>query len=342
VVTNGGRAVDGASAAQGDADLVDDDAIELEATLPGTGGAALGLAPPGVDAPACGFVVRDGVLMAITDDGVGADTTAVPTPNAGDHRFTIERGSTSVRYEVDGVLVAEHARTVTGSLRAWVADDDADGAALVLARALGGAVASSGEFASRVIDAGGPAAWRAPVASASIPEGAALTLLVRAGSVPLPDATWTPWTLVNAGSVPAALAFPARYVQYRVMLSTTDAHHAPVLHAVTWPCTPPAPATTGVGNTPGALSWSRPSPNPSRGVVTFAVRLPDAGAVRLVIHGIDGRRVRTLVHGWHPAGALEVRWDGDDEAGHAVAAGLYFARLDAGGRTLRQTIVRLR
>jgi hypothetical protein len=33
------------------------------------------------------------------------------------------------------------------------------------------------------------------------------------------------------------------------------------------------------------------------------------------------------------AGAQEVRWSGEDEAGQAVSAGVYFVRLDAGRET---------
>ena len=342
-VLDAGLALDGASAIDAGAELTDADAVELTGTLPATGAAALGLAASDAGAPACTFVVHDGVPAAITDDGAGGvDSTALVAPASGAHRFAIERDVASVRYRIDDLVVAEHARTVSGPLHAWALDGSADGAALVLARVLGGALPASGEFLSRIMDAGGPAAWRVPAASVIVPDGGAFALAVRAGSTASPDSTWTPWSVVTGGIANAALALPARYVQYRATLTAADPQHAPVLTAVTWPCTPPAPPTTGVGDAPRTLSWSRPSPNPSHGSVVFAIRLPSAGPVRLEIFAVDGRRVRTLMGGWHPVGALDVTWDGADDAGHPVAAGLYFARLDAGGSRLRQTVVRLR
>ena len=41
--------------------------------------------------------------------------------------------------------------------------------------------------------------------------------------------------------------------------------------------------------------------------------------------------VWTLARGWFPAGPHEARWDGRDEGGAAVAAGIYFVRVESGG-----------
>jgi len=40
--------------------------------------------------------------------------------------------------------------------------------------------------------------------------------------------------------------------------------------------------------------------------------------------------VRTLVSARQPAGRYQVQWDGRDEAGQTVPAGIYFYRLKAG------------
>ncbi|MBZ0267638.1 hypothetical protein K8I85_05750, partial [bacterium] len=52
-----------------------------------------------------------------------------------------------------------------------------------------------------------------------------------------------------------------------------------------------------------------------------------AQAVRLELYDVRGHRVRTLVDASRDRGVHDVRWTGRDDAGHRVAAGVYFARL---------------
>jgi flagellar hook assembly protein FlgD len=44
-----------------------------------------------------------------------------------------------------------------------------------------------------------------------------------------------------------------------------------------------------------------------------------------------GRRVRSVLDGWLPAGRHEITWDGRGEAGARVAAGVYFMRIAGPG-----------
>jgi flagellar hook assembly protein FlgD len=69
--------------------------------------------------------------------------------------------------------------------------------------------------------------------------------------------------------------------------------------------------------------------------------LPAAGAVELTVFDVSGRRVRTLIAGPRPAGAGEISWDGRDETGHPVRAGLYLARLRTGAGARTGRLVRL-
>ncbi len=72
------------------------------------------------------------------------------------------------------------------------------------------------------------------------------------------------------------------------------------------------------------------SPSPS---TTIRYTLPVAAQVRLGIYDVAGREVAVLKNEQQSAGAQEVRWNGEDEAGQAVSAGVYFVRLDAGRET---------
>jgi len=93
---------------------------------------------------------------------------------------------------------------------------------------------------------------------------------------------------------------------------------------------------------PPGVVFARPSPNPARGAVSLRFTLPSAATVTLAIYDASGRRVRELGSGAQPAGNHVIAWDLRDEAGRAVGAGLYFARLRTEGHQLTQRILALR
>ena len=97
----------------------------------------------------------------------------------------------------------------------------------------------------------------------------------------------------------------------------------------------------GGGPRPGTL-LEAPRPVPARGHVRLAYTLETAGEVELAVYDAAGRHVRRLADGVEPAGRREVRWDGRDDAGREVEAGLYFARLRAQGGVSTRRIPLLR
>jgi hypothetical protein len=60
------------------------------------------------------------------------------------------------------------------------------------------------------------------------------------------------------------------------------------------------------------------------------------------VFNVAGRLVRTLADGPFAAGRHRRIWDGTDGRGNPVAAGVYFARLDAGAVHERRSIVVVR
>jgi hypothetical protein len=97
--------------------------------------------------------------------------------------------------------------------------------------------------------------------------------------------------------------------------------------------------------TPAPAHWelalSRPQPNPAQSAgTTLAFTLPQAGSATLEVLDVSGRRVWSAAGSWS-AGPHDVRWSGDDAAGGAAHAGVYFVRLVTpfGERTAR--LVRL-
>ena len=98
--------------------------------------------------------------------------------------------------------------------------------------------------------------------------------------------------------------------------------------------------TADVGSgLPVAFAFAAPSPNPASRAVELRFALPASHAARLAIYDASGRVVRALAQVELAAGWHSLAWDLRDDAGRAVAAGLYFARLEAGGTTLVRRLV---
>jgi hypothetical protein len=84
-------------------------------------------------------------------------------------------------------------------------------------------------------------------------------------------------------------------------------------------------------------------PNPFNPRTTISFELPDAARVDLSVYDPAGRLVRTLISGRDTrAGHHESVWDGCDESGNVLAAGLYIYRLDAGNRSEASTMILLK
>lgn len=79
---------------------------------------------------------------------------------------------------------------------------------------------------------------------------------------------------------------------------------------------------TGLG-----LFLAATAPNPSADVTRIEYVLESSGEVTLIIFDASGRRVRDLWSGWQMAGGHTISWDGRDEAGAPVPAGVYFVQL---------------
>lgn len=78
--------------------------------------------------------------------------------------------------------------------------------------------------------------------------------------------------------------------------------------------------------TPESYSLSN-YPNPFNPQTTIAYELPQTTEVTLAIYDIQGRLIRTLVHGAHSAGRYSTVWNGRDSDGQPVGSGVYVYRL---------------
>lgn len=140
-------------------------------------------------------------------------------------------------------------------------------------------------------------------------------------------------TLVSAqGSTGFVDAAGGPYV-YR--LSAVDVHgnESPFATLI------PAGALDADRHAPSTVALSAPSPNPVRGEGVLRFALPRASHVSLALFDPNGREVLSLVRGERDAGEHAVRWSARDADGRALPAGVYFARLVAGGRSLVRRVI---
>jgi len=77
-----------------------------------------------------------------------------------------------------------------------------------------------------------------------------------------------------------------------------------------------------------------------RDAVAIRFVTTEGGRVRVAIHDVSGRRIRTLEDEVREPGAGVLRWDGRDDRGARVAPGVYLVQMRSHGRVMSRRIVR--
>jgi hypothetical protein len=90
---------------------------------------------------------------------------------------------------------------------------------------------------------------------------------------------------------------------------------------------------------PRVLALAPGMPNPFRDETLVRFSLPTEGDATLDVYDLSGRRVRTLARGTAAAGDHAIAWDGRDDDGGPLGAGLYFARLIFGGEARKTKLI---
>jgi len=231
VVGGGGLTVDGTSVVS-PTTYTAGHTIEFAATFTGPNqNAGFGLTSALLPPFAMFGVKADGLFYARSV----APGQAFETPIAGSwigtsHRFRIDWTATTVTYWIDDVQKVSHTITYpakSGSLRPAASDLSVGGGALRVDWMRMSAYASTGAYTSVVYDAGAPVAWQTASWLADMPAiGGAVTVDVRTGNTPTPDATWSAFVTKSQGG---AINANARYAQYRLTLSSTVANSTPAV-----------------------------------------------------------------------------------------------------------------
>lgn len=96
-------------------------------------------------------------------------------------------------------------------------------------------------------------------------------------------------------------------------------------------------------NLPKEFSLGAGYPNPMTSEARIAYALPKASSVDLTVYNVSGQVVNRLVSEASKApGRYSIRWDGRNDQGFRVPAGVYFYRLKAGGFAETKKIVVVR
>jgi hypothetical protein len=108
-----------------------------------------------------------------------------------------------------------------------------------------------------------------------------------------------------------------------------------------------AAAPEGVSPGPGGEALPRVTafhgvrPNPFAGQTTVAFDLARPARVSVEVYSPAGARVRRIAGAAFEAGRHRVAWDGRDDAGRSVPAGVYFIRFESDGVTRSEKALRL-
>ena len=104
----------------------------------------------------------------------------------------------------------------------------------------------------------------------------------------------------------------------------------------------PTAVLTAAGAVPAQYRLGDSYPNPFNPAVVIPLDLTtDAAGVSLTVYDVLGRRVRQVWQGALPVGTHRFTWDGRDEVGRNVAAGVYLYRVEIDGRVETKKMMKL-
>jgi hypothetical protein len=88
--------------------------------------------------------------------------------------------------------------------------------------------------------------------------------------------------------------------------------------------------TDGFGNLPTEYMLHQNYPNPFNPTTVIKYDLPEGRSTVIQVYDILGKQIRTLIKGHEEAGFKTKVWDGTDDLGRPVSAGVYLYQIQAG------------
>ena len=156
---------------------------------------------------------------------------ALPT---GFHDYRIQPSSNTYQFYVDGALKTTLTATIPSGTALKAVFSEFAGSPqppMQVDWVRYGTYASNGVFISSVFDAGRIATWGIASWTANLPAGTNIIVETSSGNTATPDSTWSAWQTVTNGGMIASP--PARYLRYRITLTTSSPTVTPVLQDIT-------------------------------------------------------------------------------------------------------------
>ncbi len=185
------------------------------------------------------------------------------------HVYRIAWNAGSIELSIDGILKVTRPSNISDPMRVAASDFVINGNSLQVDWIRMASYTSPCNFTSRLFDTGEAANWDLLDWNANLPTGASLSLQYRLGNTAdLGGAQWIPVT----GNSPKTLAGNSQYIQYQVVLGTTNPYQTPVLQDVTFNyhagADTTAPTISGLSAAPGGngyevISWNTDEPSDS-------------------------------------------------------------------------------
>jgi hypothetical protein len=178
------------------------------------------------------FGTNDTLYARVNSNGTTTDVSlgALPT---GFHVYTIVPITTGFQFLVDGTLQTTINATFPSGTQANIVLSSFTDTALQADWVRVASYPSSGTFTSSVFDSGkSGTAWGLANWTANLPAGTTLTIQTRSGDTATPDSTWSDWAAVTNGGTVASPS--SRYLQYRIVLTTSDPTLTPTLFSISF------------------------------------------------------------------------------------------------------------
>ena len=85
------------------------------------------------------------------------------------------------------------------------------------------------------------------------------------------------------------------------------------------------------------MLWAQPNPFAASAAIKYELSVP--GSVRIEVYNVAGQRVRVLPEADQPAGRHEIRWDGMNDRGRTLPAGVYLITIEnKGARSMARAV----
>ena len=83
-------------------------------------------------------------------------------------------------------------------------------------------------------------------------------------------------------------------------------------------------------------------PNPFNPETVIEYYLPESNFIKLNVYNIEGKKVKTLYHGYSQSGYHQINWNGNNDKGNSLSSGVYILNLEYDKNILNSKMVKIK